>query len=34
MRLDLRYVDNWNLAVDMQLILQTFPAVLAGRGAS
>ncbi len=34
MRLDLRYVDNWNFAVDMQLILQTFPAVLAGRGAS
>ena len=34
MRLDLRYVDNWSLAVDMQLILQTFPAVLAGRGAS
>lgn len=34
MRLDLRYVDNWNLAVDIQLILQTFPAVLAGRGAS
>ncbi len=34
MRLDLRYVDNWNLGVDMQLILQTFPAVLAGRGAS
>jgi exopolysaccharide biosynthesis polyprenyl glycosylphosphotransferase len=34
MRLDLRYVDNWNLAVDFQLILMTFPAVLAGRGAS
>lgn len=34
MRLDLRYVDNWSLAVDMHLILQTFPAVLAGKGAS
>ena len=34
MRLDLRYVDNWNLAVDMQLILQTFPVVITGRGAS
>ena len=34
MRLDLRYVDNWSLAVDVSLILQTFPAVLAGRGAS
>lgn len=34
MRLDLRYVDNWNLGVDVQLILQTFPVVLAGKGAS
>ena len=34
MRLDLRYVDNWNFGVDVQLILQTFPAVFAGRGAS
>lgn len=34
MRLDLRYVDNWNLAVDFQLILMTFPAVFAGKGAS
>ena len=34
MRLDLRYVDNWSLGVDVSLILQTFPAVLAGRGAS
>jgi lipopolysaccharide/colanic/teichoic acid biosynthesis glycosyltransferase len=34
MRLDLRYVDNWSLAVDVRLILQTVPVVLAGRGAS
>ena len=34
MRLDLRYVDNWNFGIDVQLILQTFPAVFAGRGAS
>jgi exopolysaccharide biosynthesis polyprenyl glycosylphosphotransferase len=34
MRLDLRYVDHWSLSVDMRLILQTFPVVLAGRGAS
>jgi exopolysaccharide biosynthesis polyprenyl glycosylphosphotransferase len=34
MRLDLRYVDNFTLWVDFSLIAQTFPAVLAGRGAS
>jgi len=34
MRLDLRYVDNWDLRVDVRLILQTFPVVLAGKGAS
>jgi exopolysaccharide biosynthesis polyprenyl glycosylphosphotransferase len=34
MRLDLRYVDNWTIWVDFSLIAQTFPAVLAGRGAS
>lgn len=34
MRLDLQYVDNWSLALDMRLIMQTFPVVLAGRGAS
>lgn len=34
MRLDLRYVDNWSLTVDVRLILQTVPVVLAGRGAS
>jgi len=34
MRLDLRYVDNWSIRVDLQLIMKTFPVVLAGRGAS
>lgn len=34
MRLDLRYVDEFALMLDFSLILQTFPAVLAGRGAS
>lgn len=34
MRLDLRYVDHWNLGVDFQLILLTIPAVLAAKGAS
>jgi exopolysaccharide biosynthesis polyprenyl glycosylphosphotransferase len=34
MQLDLRYVDHWNLVVDVQLIAQTFPVVLVGKGAS
>lgn len=34
MQLDLRYVDNWSLVEDVKLILQTFPVVLLGRGAS
>ena len=34
MQMDLRYVDTWNLKVDLELILKTFPVVLTGRGAS
>jgi lipopolysaccharide/colanic/teichoic acid biosynthesis glycosyltransferase len=34
MRLDLRYVDNWNLGVDARLIMRTVPVVLRGTGAS
>jgi exopolysaccharide biosynthesis polyprenyl glycosylphosphotransferase len=34
MQLDLRYVDNWSLKVDVELILKTFPVVVFGRGAS
>ena len=34
MQLDLRYVDNWNLKIDLELILKPFPVVLTGRGAS
>jgi exopolysaccharide biosynthesis polyprenyl glycosylphosphotransferase len=34
MQLDLRYVDQWNLKIDIELILKTFPVVLTGRGAS
>ena len=33
MRLDLEYVDNWSLALDLRLLLRTIPAVLTGRGA-
>lgn len=34
MYLDMRYVDNWNLKEDINLILRTVPVVLTGRGAS
>ncbi len=34
MQLDLRYIDNWSLAIDARLILQTLPVVLGGDGAS
>jgi exopolysaccharide biosynthesis polyprenyl glycosylphosphotransferase len=32
-RLDLRYVENWSLALDLMIIWKTFAAVLGGRGA-
>ena len=32
-RLDLNYIDNWSLALDMQILLKTVPAVLSGSGA-
>ncbi len=32
-RLDLEYIDNWSLWLDMKIICQTVPAVLAGVGA-
>jgi len=34
MQLDLKYVDTWNLKIDVELILKTFPVVLTGKGAS
>jgi len=34
MELDLEYVDNWSLAMDMDIMLKTIPAVLRGNGAS
>ncbi len=33
MRLDVKYVDEWSLALDAALLLRTIPAVLSGRGA-
>lgn len=31
--LDLYYIENWSLGLDLKIILQTIPAVLSGRGA-
>jgi exopolysaccharide biosynthesis polyprenyl glycosylphosphotransferase len=33
MRLDMKYIDNWSLALDWKIILRTIPRVLTGRGA-
>jgi len=32
-RLDLRYVENWSLALDLQILSKTFSAVTRGSGA-
>jgi len=32
-KMDLEYIDNWNLLLDMKILLKTIPAVLTGRGA-
>jgi exopolysaccharide biosynthesis polyprenyl glycosylphosphotransferase len=32
--LDLQYIDQWSLALDLRIILKTVPAVIAGTGAS
>ncbi len=33
MRLDLEYVDQWSLGLDLRILIKTVPAVLGGRGA-
>ena len=33
-RLDLSYIDQWSLWLDLKILLKTVPAVLLGRGAS
>lgn len=33
-RLDLFYVDNWSIVIDLGIIVRTIPAVISGRGAS
>ena len=32
MELDLQYIDKWSLWLDLQILLQTIPAVLKGSG--
>ena len=33
MKLDLAYIDNWSLKLDIIILLRTVPAVLLARGA-
>ncbi|MBU1087514.1 MAG: sugar transferase [Candidatus Omnitrophica bacterium] len=33
MKLDLKYIDTWSLLLDTQILLKTFPVVIAGDGA-
>ncbi len=33
MALDLAYIDNWSLTLDLKILLRTIPVVLTGRGA-
>lgn len=32
-RLDLEYIDNWSVLLDIKILLKTIPAVITGRGA-
>jgi exopolysaccharide biosynthesis polyprenyl glycosylphosphotransferase len=34
MELDLKYIDNWSLKLDLVILVKTIPVVLSGRGAS
>ena len=34
MKMDMEYIDNWSLALDWKILLQTIPRVLTGRGAN
>jgi lipopolysaccharide/colanic/teichoic acid biosynthesis glycosyltransferase len=32
-RLDVQYIDNWSLGLDLSILLRTVPVVLFGKGA-
>jgi lipopolysaccharide/colanic/teichoic acid biosynthesis glycosyltransferase len=34
MELDLEYIDQWSLMLDLSILIRTIPAVLKGSGAS
>jgi lipopolysaccharide/colanic/teichoic acid biosynthesis glycosyltransferase len=34
MAMDMEYIDNWSLKLDMKILLRTIPAVLKGSGAA
>jgi exopolysaccharide biosynthesis polyprenyl glycosylphosphotransferase len=34
MRMDMQYIDNWSLTLDMKILLRTIPQVLTGKGAN
>jgi len=34
MKMDMKYIDNWSLALDWKILLRTIPRVLTGRGAN
>jgi lipopolysaccharide/colanic/teichoic acid biosynthesis glycosyltransferase len=34
LELDLRYIENWSLLLDLKILFRTIPAVLRGTGAT
>ncbi len=34
MKLDMQYIDNWSLSLDLKILLKTIPQVLSGKGAN
>jgi lipopolysaccharide/colanic/teichoic acid biosynthesis glycosyltransferase len=33
-KLDMEYIDNWSVLLDLKILAKTIPAVLSGQGAS